>query len=309
MKENKKIKENSIVAVNLNLYKTFYDVVKYKSLSKASKNTMISQPAISKAIKKLEEELNVKLFYRTINGMILTERGKELSKYIEEAYNNIVVAQRRMQESNDLNFGKLIIGVPSHIASFYLFDKIKKFHEEFPNVEISIVSRPSDELMSRLEKHELDFVVDTSPVNTEHKDIEIVKLYTERFCFAALKSLNLSKKIKKLKDLKDYMLIFPSEKSDSVQKLKELFLKNNIELGSKICIETSEMIRECILQNFGIGYVLECVIKKDVQNGNVEVLNLIEGLPTVDINLVYSNMYLTSVPKYFIKNYLQTTHN
>lgn len=309
MKEDKKVEKNSIGTVNLNLYKTFYDVVRYKSLSRASKNTLISQPAISKSIKRLEEELNVKLFYRTINGMILTERGKELSKYVEEAYNNIIVAQRRMQESNDLNFGKLIIGVPSHIASFYLFDRIKKFHEEYPNVEVSIVSRPSTELMSRLEKHELDFVVDTSPINTEHKDIEVVKLYTERFCLASLKCLNLSKKIKNLKDLENYTFILPAEKSTSVQKLKELFLENNIELRSKICIETSEMIRECILQNFGIGYVLECVIKKDVQNKTVEILNLIEGLPTVDINLVYSNMYLTSVPKYFINNYLQTTHD
>lgn len=102
MKEDKKVEKNSIGTVNLNLYKTFYDVVRYKSLSRASKNTLISQPAISKSIKRLEEELNVKLFYRTINGMILTERGKELSKYVEEAYNNIIVAQRRMQESNDL---------------------------------------------------------------------------------------------------------------------------------------------------------------------------------------------------------------
>jgi len=48
--------------INLNLYKTFYDVSRYGSISEAAKQTFSSQPAISKAIKRLESELNVKLF-------------------------------------------------------------------------------------------------------------------------------------------------------------------------------------------------------------------------------------------------------
>lgn len=57
---------------------------------------LISQPAISKSIKKLEEDLDVSLFYRTINGMTLTEKGKELYEYVEEAYNSLKTAQRSM---------------------------------------------------------------------------------------------------------------------------------------------------------------------------------------------------------------------
>ena len=68
--------------LNLNLYKTFYDVAQYGSVSTASKNLNISQPAISRSIKKLEEDLNVTLFYRTLSGMILTEKGKERIKLI-----------------------------------------------------------------------------------------------------------------------------------------------------------------------------------------------------------------------------------
>ena len=54
--------------INLNLYKTFYDVAKYGSISKAAEYGFTSQPAVSKSIKKLEEELGVKLFYRNLNG-------------------------------------------------------------------------------------------------------------------------------------------------------------------------------------------------------------------------------------------------
>ena len=104
--------------LNLNLYKIFYDVAQYGSVSTASKNLMISQPAISRSIKKLEEDLNVTLFYRTLNGMVLTEKGKELLGYVEEACNSLRIGERTMMETNNLVKGKLSIGVPSHIASF-----------------------------------------------------------------------------------------------------------------------------------------------------------------------------------------------
>lgn len=159
--------------LNLNLYKIFYDVAQYGSVSTASKNLLISQPAISRSIKKLEEDLNVTLFYRTLNGMVLTEKGKELLGYVEEACNSLRIGERTMMETNNLIKGKLSIGVPSHIASFYIFDKIRKFHEDYPSIEVSIVSRCTAELIKLLENHELDFVIDTSPICGNEKELNI----------------------------------------------------------------------------------------------------------------------------------------
>ena len=87
---------------------------------------LISQPAVSRSIKKLEEDLNVELFYRTINGMVLTEKGKELLSYVEDACNSLKIGERSMMESSSLIKGKLSIGIPSHIISFYIFDYIKE---------------------------------------------------------------------------------------------------------------------------------------------------------------------------------------
>ena len=68
--------------INLNLYRTFYEVAKNGSISIASKNLYVSQPAISKSIKALEAALNTKLFYRTTSGVILTQKGEDLFKYV-----------------------------------------------------------------------------------------------------------------------------------------------------------------------------------------------------------------------------------
>ena len=126
--------------VNLNLYKTFYDVAKCGSISKAALSSFTSQPAISKSIKKLEEELGTELFYRKSNGVELTQKGKELLYYIEKSYGNLITAERIMKETEDLKRGKLSIGMPSNVGTFYLFEKIVEFHNKYPNIEINIIT-------------------------------------------------------------------------------------------------------------------------------------------------------------------------
>ena len=65
--------------INLNLYKIFYEVALSESISDASKKLFITQSAVSKAIKKLEEDLNVSLFYRNSKGVRLTSKGGRTS--------------------------------------------------------------------------------------------------------------------------------------------------------------------------------------------------------------------------------------
>ena len=289
--------------LNLNLYKIFYDVAQYGSVSTASKNLLISQPAISRSIKKLEEDLNVTLFYRTLNGMVLTEKGKELLGYVEEACNSLRIGERTMMETNNLVKGKLSIGVPSHIASFYIFDKIKKFHKDYPQIEISIISRCTAELIKLLENHEIDFVIDTSPIVGNEKELNIEELINVDHCFVCLSDD--SYKAECLKDLEDYPLILPVAITSHRKRLNEIALENNVNFKNVLSIETSEMIHEAVLQGVGVGYILRDVVKNDIETGKVKVLDIKEKLPYVTVNLVYIDKYLMKAPKEFIDNYLK----
>ena len=301
---NKYNNDNFSINTNLNLYRVFFEVAQAGSLSMASKKMLVSQPAISKSIKKLEEELNVTLFYRTINGMHLTEKGEELYGYVEEAYNTIKTAERSMLESKNFYKGKLVIGVPSHIASFYLFDKLKKFHLDYPQIEISIISRPTSDLIRQLENHELDFVIDASPIEGNEKMLSIKKLTEIRHYFVALKEKDYNKKVTSLKDLENMPLILPVNHSYHRKKLNDLSFNYDVNFSNVISFETSEMIKESVLQDLGIGYLLEDIVKREIDNDVLEKVEILEDLPSITINLVYIEKYLTNVPKMFIENYL-----
>lgn len=288
--------------INLNLYKTFYDVAKSESISEAAKKTFTSQPAISKSIKKLEETLNVKLFYRNLDGIKLTSEGEKLLFYVEEAFNNLLVGERNITENEKLQSGKLTIGVPSQIGTFFVFDSISKFHKIYPNIEITIISNSTKSLLKKLKLHEIDFIIDSSPINDVQEDVIIRPLKKVDNCFIVSKKYeDKIKNIKSLKDIENYPLILPVPNTSNRSNLDLLFEKNGIKPTNVMNIHTSEMILGAVKKDLGIGYIIEDLI---IDDSEVCKINIKEKLPKIEINLVYVKKYLTIVPTKFIKKFI-----
>ena len=281
--------------INLNLYKIFYDVARFGSFSSAANYTYSTQPAISKAIKKLEEELGCKLFYRKSNGVELTEKGRELLYYVEKSYGNILTAERILLETEDLNRGKLSIGISSNLYCF-IFDGLKKFHNDYPNIEITVLTGNTSYLLDKLETHSIDFIIDTSPVIDYYQDITINKLKDINYCFIS----NKDEKIKSLKDLEDKDILLPIINTSNRNILDEYLLKNNITLNKVINLHTSELILKSVKEGLGIGYILYDYVKEDK---DIKILD-IKNLPKTEIVLIYNKKFLTHAPLKFINDYL-----
>lgn len=293
--------------INLNLYKTFYDVAKSGSISQTAKNSYTSQPAISKSIKKLEEELDTQLFYRNLSGVELTDKGRELLYFVEKSYNNLIIAERSMLETENLERGKLSIGMPSNIGSFFLFDKIMDFHQKFPNIEITIITGSTTNLINLLDTHKVDFVIDTSPISVRlDEGMKVTKLKVVQYCLIVKKDTRILKTsdINSLKDLVKYPLILPISGTANRNDLDNVLKDNNINIQNIINIHTSEMIISAVKKDLGIGYVIYNLVENEIKNNEIEVLNIKEKLPTVDINIVYAPYFLTTAPKRFIEDYI-----
>lgn len=290
--------------VNLNLYKTFYDVAMCGSISKAAQMNYTSQPAISKSIKKLEEELNTILFYRTLSGVQLTAKGEELLYYVEKSFNNLVMAERGMIESENLERGKLSIGMPSNVGSFLLFDKIIDFHKKYPNIEVTIMTGSTRNLVQMLDSHSVDFIIDTAPVNVNDKsDWVVEKLLEVNYAFIAKKDsneININS-IKSLHDVAKHQLILPISGTSNRNDLDEVMQVNSVSAANVLNIHTSEMIIAAVKKDLGIGYVIENLV---IDDGEIKILDIKEELPTVEIDLVYDKHSITLAPKKFLKDFV-----
>lgn len=289
--------------INLNLYRIFYYVAKEGSISAAAKKIYVSQPAISKSLKKLEELLNVDLFYRTLTGVQLTEFGETLLFYVENSYNSLLTAERTLLESKALERGKVSIGVPSHIGSFFLFEYIEKFKKDFPNIKIKIVSRSTNEMIEQLESHEIDFMIDSSPVDTKYNNVIVEKLVTFPNSFITNKKYD--ENMNSLKDFEDEPFILPVNRSSRRKELESLLTTNNIELKNIIEIETTEMAISAAKKGFGICVIAEEAVKTELEQGQLYKLNVKEKLPGLEINIVYIENFLPPAPRKFIDMFLQ----
>lgn len=288
--------------INLNLYKIFYEVAKYGSFSKAAEFTFSTQPAISRSIKKLEQELETELFYRKADGVELTDKGKQLLFYVEKSYGNLLTAERIMLETESLNRGNLSIGIPSNLCSFLLLDKIADYHEKYPNIEITILTGTTSYLINQLNLHKVDFIIDTAPIIEFNNELTIKKIAEINYCFVT--NSDEYKNIKSIGELKNVPLILPLPGTENRNMLEDLFIKNNIKLKNVLNIHTSEIIIKAVKSNMGVGYIIYDFVKEDILNNELKLLNIDEKLPTGEIDIVYNKKFLTSAPKKFIDLYI-----
>ena len=290
--------------VNLNLYKVFYDVSKYGSFSKTAEFTYTTQSSISKSIKKLEEELNTQLFYRKPHGIELTEEGKSVLYYVEKAYGNLLIAERIVKETDNLERGKLNIGLPSYISSFYFMDKIIDFYKKYPNIEITLINGNRESLLDLLNKHQIDFFIYSSPIIEDIKDddIEVVKLYPIKYTFfCRTDEYEKYKNIKTIKDIENVPLVLPVPGSNNRKFLDEVLLKNDVNITRAINIHTSEGIVTGVKNKLGIGYIISDIIKDD---DNFKCIDIDTKLHEEEIALIYNKKFLTKAPTKFIKDYI-----
>ena len=290
--------------INLNLYKVFYDVAKYGSFSKTAEFTYTTQSAISKSIKKLEEELDTKLFYRKQNGVELTEKGRELLFYVEKAFGNLLTAERIMLETEELKRGKLNIGLPSFISSFLLSNEIKDFHNKYPNIEISITNGTRGYLLDLLNKHQIDFAIYANSIidDIKDKDLDIVDLYSVKYTFFCKKEdYEKYKNIKSIKDLENIPLVLPIQGTNNRKYLEEVLIKTNSKFNKVINIHTSEGILTGVKNNMGVGYIISDIIKGD---NNYKTITIKEKLREEDIVIIYNKRFLTPASRKFIEENL-----
>ncbi|WP_043932649.1 LysR family transcriptional regulator [Bacillus sp. EB01] len=149
----------------------FIEVAKYKSFTKASESLHLSQPTLSKAVKSLEEGLNVELIDRSAKKIDLTEAGEIVlaeGEMIMESLNDLSL---NLYDLLNLKKGKIKIGIPP-IIGFLFFPKIiKGFNNLYPDIKITISEDDSNKVKQQVKDGLLDFGVVMQPVDEKEFDV------------------------------------------------------------------------------------------------------------------------------------------
>ncbi|MBQ2872842.1 MAG: LysR family transcriptional regulator [Bacilli bacterium] len=252
--------------INLELYRIFFVVAEEGNITKASEKLSISQPAVTKHIKNLEEQLGNPLFIRTKKGVVLNEFGNKLFVKVKQAINLINEAEKELNNSLDTDSGTIRIGISTSLTRKILLKHMELFHKEYPNVVFDIYTDPSKELVKKLKNGMIDIIVGKIP-NNKDMELDYINLGETEYIFVGNENYReLSLKELSLEEISKYPLLLQKEPSNSRWNIDKLFEKNNIHIEPKMNIASSSLLVDFVLIGYGIGYVTKLYIEEELKN-------------------------------------------
>jgi len=223
---------------DLELYRVFYTVAKCKNISQAAAQLYISQPAVSKTIKKLETLTDTILFLRNSRGVKLTNEGMIFFEYVERAIKEISVGEEILNKLKNKEHGIIKLGVSTTLCKYYLIPRLKQFINKYPKIQIKIINKTTFETTKLVEEGVIDFGLVSVPFDlSAYNFIELANLQDT---FVATKEYIKPFNIIKPNDIFSkcsFMLL----ESDNIARryIDQYFLENNILVKPEI--EVSNM--------------------------------------------------------------------
>ena len=279
---------------SLELYRIFKIVAEEGNLTKASELLFISQPAVTKHIHNLENELNLKLFERTQHGMVLTKDGENLYNQIKDSVNVLSSVKDNVDQITNIN-----LGIHINFSNDFYRPLLNKLKEKNPEIEFTIGKSNTENMFSMLEKNEVDaYLSKRQPEDIHNKSIQFISLgvlHDNFFVNSNSKYLNTAFS----KD--DAATIYTLRNISSTSKNIEKAIKENGFENITIKNNTFNTILEELENNDIIAYITEEYIQKELNEGKFKRIDLgLDIQNEVEYGLYYNaNNKLKNVKKIF----------
>ena len=145
--------------LDLRSLRYFVAVVDHGSFTAAARQLHLAQPAVSMAIRKLEEQLELSLFHRHDRQIALTDEGRILLEHARRILRASADAELEMRELHGLTRGEVRIGIPSMLGSYYFPPLLMAFRYRYPNLQLSVVESGTRRIQQMIEAGEIDLGV------------------------------------------------------------------------------------------------------------------------------------------------------
>lgn len=290
---------------NLSSYRIFYAVANNGNISRASKELYISQPAISKSIQKLEENLGVKLFARSSRGVTLTPEGELLYKHVKSAFETLTIGEDKLRRSIALGIGNLTIGASSTLCKYVLLPYLKDFIKEYPHINIAIACHSTNQTLKLLEEGKLDIGLVGKPENLKNMDFYPLREIKDIFVATHDYLCNLQVRgVKRQHIFQSSTLLLLDRENITRQYIDNYFQENHILLHNIIEVSNMDLLIEMTKTSLGIGCVIGDFVKTELEDKTLTEIPLKNPIHKREIGFAYNkNTKISKSLNHFIEFY------
>ncbi|MDD2954834.1 MAG: LysR family transcriptional regulator [Oscillospiraceae bacterium] len=263
---------------NLELYRTFWMVARLGSFSAAARELYVSQPAVSQAVRQLEECLEVRLFVRRARGVALTEEGRQLFHYVEPAMGLLEAGRDRVLQMKQLLGGELRIGAGDTISKHFLLPYLQRFHEAYPGIHLHVTNRTSAETLDLLYSGAVELALVNAPVEGENLEVweclQLHDVFVAGPAFEELRGRPVSRG-----ELARQPLVMLERLSNTRRQIDQCFLQSGVELSPEIELGAHDLLLDFARSGLGVASVIREFAREPLENGELFEVDLREPLP------------------------------
>ncbi|HPH24690.1 MAG TPA: LysR family transcriptional regulator [Chitinophagaceae bacterium] len=259
----------------LNQLQVFLKVVQTQSVTKASEELYLTQPAVSIQLKNFQDQFDIALTEVVGRRIYITDFGYEIAEAAEKIINQVNAINYKTLAYKGQLTGRLKISVVStgkYVMPFFLSDFMKKN----VGVELFMDVTNKNKVVESLEKNEVDFALVSilpTTLNVEKLDLLRNKLY-----LVGNTKTTFAKGVQTKNIFKDLPLIFREKGSGTRQTMEYFFEKNNISVVKKMELTTNEAVKQALLAGLGFSIMPLIGIKNELFNKELQIIP-IKGLP------------------------------
>lgn len=245
----------------------FLSVAENLSFSKAAEDLFISQPAVSKHIKELENILKVELFNRKGNKIYLSKAGELTYRYLKSIKNKYSELNFELGRLSDSYKGTISIGASSTISQYLIPKVIAAFHKQFPDIKLYLYNGNSFQMEQKLLENKIDLALvenETSQANIKYKNF----LDDEIVAVTGYNSVYAKRKIISIQDFYEIPVVLREKGSGTLEVINKSLLRQNIDLEKLnilIHLGSTESIKNFLTDFDGIALLSEKSIEKELQ--------------------------------------------
>ncbi len=260
--------------MEINELKTFVSVAKHASFSMAAKQLYLTQPAVSKRVTALEEDLNTKLFDRLGRKVLLTQAGEVLLAKARVILKEIDESRQMIANLSGQVRGRLSLGTSHHIGLHRLPTILRAFTNRYPEVELDLHFLDSETGCEAIERGQLDLVIVTLPPKPA-PTVTVRKLWDDPLDIVVAPGHPLAQKnIITLEDLAAQPAILPAKGTFTRDIIVGPFAECQLDLN--VNLETNYLETNKMMVTIGLGWsaLPRTMVDKDLCCLTVRPLNL-----------------------------------
>ena len=259
----------------LNQLQIFLKVVQTQSVTKASEELFLTQPAVSIQLKNFQDQFDIPLTEVVGRKLYVTDFGREIAVAAENILNQVHAINNNTLAFKGQLTGRLKISVVStgkYVMPYFLTDFIKKNN----GVDLLMDVTNKNKVIESLEKNEVDFALVSilpSKLNIEKLDL----LQNKLFLVGNKKASN-KKELKAKEVFKDLPLIFREDGSGTRQTMELFIERNKLAITKKMELTSNEAVKQSLLAGLGYSIMPLIGIRNELNNHELHIIP-VKGLP------------------------------